>query len=86
MKELKMFVIPSCPHCVNAHSWMNELRAADERYKEIELTVTDETKEPEYAAQFDYYYVPTFYIDGVKVHEGVASLDIMRAIFDSVLQ
>ena len=86
MKELKMFTMASCPHCHNAYAWMDELRAENEKYKQIELIMVDETEEPEYAAKFDYYYVPTFYVDGVKVHEGIASLEIMRNIFDSVLE
>ena len=30
----------------------------------------EESEQPEVADAFDYYYVPTFYVDGVKVHEG----------------
>lgn len=29
----------------------------------------EETQHPDIADQYDYYYVPTFYVDGVKVHE-----------------
>lgn len=45
----------------------------------------NEKEYPEIADTYDYYYVPTFYLDGKKVHEGACSkqivLDIMtRAI------
>ena len=30
----------------------------------------EESEQPALADTFDYYYVPTFYVDGVKVHEG----------------
>ena len=34
------------------------------------IETVDELEEPELADTFDYYYVPTFYVDGKKVHEG----------------
>ena len=39
-------------------------------FKDIVLETVDELKEPELADTFDYYYVPTFYVDDKKVHEG----------------
>ena len=30
----------------------------------------EESELPDVADKFDYYYVPTFYVDGVKEHEG----------------
>jgi hypothetical protein len=28
-------------------------------------------KHPDIADQYDYYYVPTYYLDGIKFHEGI---------------
>ena len=36
----------------------------------LDIELIEESEEPTVAEQYDYYYVPTFYIDGVKVHEG----------------
>ena len=41
-----------------------------EQYKTIEVELIEESEQPELADQYDYYYVPTFYLDGQKVHEG----------------
>lgn len=30
----------------------------------------EESEQPDVADSYDYYYVPTFYVNGVKVHEG----------------
>lgn len=61
----------SCPHCHNALRWMEELKKTDQRYNKVEVTIIDETLQPEIATQYDYYYVPTYYVGSVKVHEGV---------------
>ena len=33
-----------------------------------------------------YYYVPTFYVGGVKAHEGAASKDIVERVLRSALE
>ena len=85
MKKITMFMMESCPYCKAARKWMNELFESDVKYTEIPLTLIDETKQPDLAAKFDYYYVPTYYTDDVKVHEGAASFDIVKKVFDDAL-
>jgi len=75
----------SCPYCKNARKWMNEILESDVRYREIPMTIIDEVEEPEVAAKFDYYFVPTYYIDDKKIHEGVASFEIVKRVFDEAL-
>ena len=85
MKKITMFTMASCPYCQSARSWMDEILKSDAKYAEIPLTITDEVKEPELAAKFDYYYVPTYYINDKKVHEGAATFDIVKKVFDDAL-
>ena len=80
-----MFTMESCPYCKNARKWMNEIIESGDKYKEIPLTIIDEVEKPELAATFDYYFVPTYYIDEKKVHEGAASFDIVKKVFDDAL-
>ncbi len=65
-----MFIQPRCPFCVKALKYIDEAKAAHPELQNIEIEIHDELKEPEFADKFDYYYVPTFYIDAEKVHEG----------------
>ena len=45
------------------------------------MRVIDEGREPALAEQYDYYYVPTFYVGGEKVHEGHAEkADVERVL------
>ena len=76
----------SCPYCKNARKWMNEVLKSDVKYTEIPLTIIDEVEEPEVADKFAYYYVPTYYIGDEKVHEGVATFEIVQKVFDNALE
>ncbi len=64
---------------------MEKLKNQDARYRDLEVTIIDETLQPDIAKQYDYYYVPTYYIDGVKVHEGAATREIVQNVLDKAL-
>jgi thioredoxin 1 len=82
MKPVLMFILASCPYCKQALSWMEELKKENEKYVNINVEIIDEARQPDIANQYDYYLVPTYYIDGEKVHEGAASKDIVRSVFE----
>jgi glutaredoxin len=81
MKEIKMFMMSTCPHCKKALEMVDEIFAAHPEYKEIPFKKIDEQKEPDYAAKFDYYYVPTFFVGDEKIHEGVPSKQSVMGVF-----
>lgn len=85
MKPVTMFVTDWCPYCNQTYPWLEELKQEDPRFANIEVRIVDEEREPEISKQYDYYYVPTFYVDGVKVHEGVPSKEIVRNVFEKAL-
>lgn len=70
-----------CPHCQLALRLLDQLLAED-KYKGIEIEKINEKEHPEIADQYDYYYVPTFYVDGEKVHEGHAEMEDVRKVLD----
>lgn len=82
MKDVQLFIQKSCPYCKQALSWMEDLKKENPEYSEVAVTIIDELVEPDLADQYDYYYVPTYYIDGTKVHEGAASKDIVKKVFE----
>ena len=82
MKPVLMFITSWCPYCKKAYVMIDDLKKTNPEYANIEVTVIDEELQPEIAKKYDYYYVPTFYVDGVKLHEGVPSKDIIRKVFD----
>ena len=85
MKKIMMFTMASCPYCRAALRYIDELSAKYPVYKALEIEMIDENVQPSIAAQYDYFYVPTFYVDGTKLHEGVATLDAVKMVFDAAL-
>lgn len=80
-----MFMFNECPHCQLALRCLDELKQQD-KYKDIEIKMVNEKEEPEYADQFDYYYVPTFYVEDEKVHEGHAEMEDVQKVLDLALE
>lgn len=70
MKELTLFYFDGCPHCKNAFLWQDELFESHPEYKKVPLRLIDERREPRLADSFDYWLVPTYYLDGMKLCEG----------------
>ena len=85
MKKIIMFDMAYCPYCRAAHRYMDELRRENPAYAALEITGIDEGLHPDIANRYDYYYVPTFYVDGVKLHEGAAKKEDVERVFKAAL-
>jgi len=86
MGTVFVLVTSWCPHCRRALSWIDELKKENPNYSVIEIKIIDEEKEPEAARKYDYYYVPTFYVDDEKIFEGVPSKEIIRNVFEKAIE
>lgn len=83
---MKLFYLENCPHCKRARAWMEELYQENSAYKDIPIEMIEESQQVELADSYDYYYVPCFFEGDKKLHEGVASKEIIQNIFDSYLR
>jgi glutaredoxin len=81
MKEIKFFMMPTCPHCKKAIAMMEEIFAAHPEYRKIPFKEIDEVREARYAKKFDYYKVPTFYVGDEKIHEGIPTKTAVMEVF-----
>jgi len=81
MKKITYFKLPLCPYCVQTNRWINEVMYEHPEYKNVELEVIDESRNRKLAKQYDYYFVPSFYLDGKKLHEGTATKKIVEEVF-----
>ncbi len=70
MKNVKLFYLKQCPFCKKALRYIEDLKSKHEELAQIEIEMIEESEQKDLADSFDYYYVPTFYVDGEKVHEG----------------
>ncbi|HOQ76670.1 MAG TPA: glutaredoxin [Thermoclostridium sp.] len=85
MKKVTMFMIPTCPYCMRAEGYLKSLMENNPEYRAIEIERIDETRNPDIAEQYDYWYVPTFYVDGEKIHEGVPTLEKIEAVLKAAI-
>ena len=79
-------MLEDCPLLQRALGYMEELKAEEcPEYRDIPVQIADENKEKKLADSLDYYYVPTYYVDGIKVHEGAADKQQVKAVLDKAL-
>jgi Thioredoxin. len=83
MKKLTLFYLASCPYCKQAFGYLDELFSTG-NYSDIELEKIEESKEPELADQYDYYFVPTFYYNDEKLHEGICKKEDIERVLEQV--
>lgn len=82
MKKILLFVLENCPYCKKALRYQDDLMRENPALRQLDIQIVDEAVEVDFANAHDYYYVPTYYVGGVKVHEGAAD----RAAVESVLK
>jgi glutaredoxin len=84
MLELTMFYLVDCPYCHHARWLIEKVREETPEYKNVRINYVDEDKEKEISDSHNYYYVPAFYAQGKKLHEGPVNLEKIREIFKAV--
>lgn len=88
---LTLFYLEHCPYCKNAKRALAELSDENPAYGQVEIDWIEESRKPEIAAQYDYYYVPTVFFGKQKLYEAMPSetfadcKENLRAALDTVL-
>lgn len=69
MKKLTLFYLEGCPYCDNARRALAQLREEKAQYAAAEVEWIEESRQPSLAGGYDYYYVPTVFLDREKLYE-----------------
>ena len=85
MKSIKYFYLKDCPYCRKADDYIASLFRLNPDYKLIPIERIDESEHPATASEYDYEKVPAFFIDGQKLHEGPATLEMVKAVLDTAI-
>ena len=85
MKKVILFHFASCPYCRATEGWINELTQEYPELAAVDIERVDEKLHPEIAEKYPYWYVPTFFVNGEKVHEGACSKAIVERVLRSAL-
>ena len=86
MKEVKLFYLRECPFCKKALRYIEQAKAKHSELADIKIEMIEESEQAALADKYDYYYVPTFYIAGEKVHEGGIFPDEVEQILRQALE
>lgn len=86
MKHIKMMYLKQCPHCRKAFEMMEELKANNSAYADIEIETIEEQDEEKKTEGYDYWYVPTYFVDDVKLHEGVPTIEVLELVLKEALK
>ena len=84
MAKLTMFMFEGCPYCRKAAAIQQRL-LQEAKYRGIQIEQIDERLHPDVAGQYDYYYVPSYFLGRRKLHEGAAGEAEIRAVLDAAL-
>ncbi len=85
MKTIRLFYLKNCPFCRRALQYIDELRTERPELSDLRIEMIEESEQAALADRFDYYYVPTFYVDGRKVHEGgIYKPEVERILLDTL--
>lgn len=85
-KHVKMMMLDTCPHCAHAFEIIDELKKEHPEYDRVDIETIEENREAGKTQGYDYWYVPTFFVDDVKIHEGVPTKDKIERVFTEALK
>lgn len=78
---LKIFYLKNCPYCKKAQNYL-DIHRPD--FPNIMIQMIEESEQAELANQYDYYYVPSYFYNEEKLHEGAITeeelLNILKRI------
>ena len=86
MKEILMMKLSDCPYCRQADKMIRELQEENEEYRQLVIKRVDEEEDTELASSLDYYYVPSFFVGGEKLMEGVPTKEKVKAVLDAAVE
>ncbi len=86
MKKITFIKGDYCIYCDMVMKHMEELYDEDVRYRRLRIEVIDEIVQPELAAEYEYYIVPVFALDGEIILEGETSKSELKKLFDSAVE
>ena len=68
-RKITYFYLPGCPYCANANKAIEELIQENPAYGNIEIERINELDPPVGISGYNYYYVPSMFIDKEKLYE-----------------
>lgn len=86
--NVKMIMLPLCPYCRRASRLIEEIKAENAEYVDIEFTKYNEMTQAKEIGNVDYYHVPTFVYGDEKLYEAQPGDDddVMRPKLEAMFK
>ena len=78
-----MFEMKTCPYCAEARRLIALFLEKNPCYREVKINYIDEESERALANSHDYYFVPAFYVNSKKMHEGPIDMGKVKKVFEA---
>lgn len=85
MKHVRMMYLKGYPHCEAAFAMVKELQDSYPELRDVVIEAIEEQEQKELADSLDYWYVPTYFVDGVKLLEGVPTKEKVENVLRAAL-
>lgn len=85
MKKVKMMYLKTCPHCKKAFQMVEELKEKYPELRVVEIETIEENDEAQKTEGYDYWYVPTYFVDDVKFLEGIPTIEQVEAVLRAAM-
>ncbi|NCB91009.1 MAG: serine dehydratase subunit alpha family protein [Clostridia bacterium] len=86
MKTIEMIYRVTCRHCRQAFGIIEDLRRSNAEYEKLEFKFIDTERDKELLDEYEFTYVPCFYIDQKRVMEGVPTNENIEEIFKLAME
>lgn len=78
MKEITYFYLESCPYCRRADAMIAGIVKDRSELGAVKLRRVEESRDPETAGSYDYWYVPCLFVGKKKLHEGAPTRESLE--------
>jgi glutaredoxin len=87
MNKLTVFYLEGCPYCRNARKAFEALTAENKAYGDVKVDWVEESQNAAMADTYDYYRVPSVFMDKEKLYEAAPSdtYEVIKARFKAAL-
>ncbi len=75
MEKVTIFYLEHCPYCRKAQQAVGELLTREPAFGKLAIDWVEESRQPELADQYDYYFVPSVFAGKEKLYECLPSED-----------
>lgn len=69
MKTLTVMYLEHCPYCRNARKAWEELLKENPDFRSVPVTWIEESEQPSVADSYDYWHVPSIFMETEKLFE-----------------